>query len=187
MMLFGLVRDRLLLTRSHRVRLLQVVALDLGARLLAEGRALELDVVLCETARELHAVRRVRRRRLEEILQTLNFRDEQALRARRQTTLSLVARLRLGRRVRSFLLLALLEIRRRRRRVEVHLGRLAVRADVECRGAFVLARRQRRLRGVRDADAALRVRSARRQERDAGRDEDRTENTPNHLTSHTSR
>ncbi len=179
-----LVGDRLLLPCGCGVRLLEIVALDFRLSLFAERGALELDVIFSETTCELNAIRRVRGRRSEKIFETRNLRDEQPLRARLQTTLSFVARLRLRRHRRRLLLIAFFQIGRRRRGVKIHGRRFAVLRDVEGGGPFVFARLKRRLGCVADADSV--GRRNRRREHHA-RSENQTENSPNHFTSHTSR
>ncbi len=149
----GLVGLRLLLAGLRGVRLLEAVALDLRFRLVAEGGGFELYVRFCETTRELRAVGRVLLRGLEEALDALDLGDEQRALARLKAALALVTRGVLQRRVaRLRLLIALLQIRGRRSRMEVHLRSLAVLADVELFRSVAAARIERGLRLVVDAD-----------------------------------
>ncbi len=121
------VRDRLLFLGFARVALLGGVTRHLGDRLLAEGRVLELDVVLCETAEELRSVGRRVVGRMEERLELLDLRDEQREGALLERALAGVAEAGEHRHVGGTdadLLVALLDVFHLR--VERHRGRLAV-------------------------------------------------------------
>ena len=169
----GLVRLRLLLAGRVGVRLLQLVALHLRLRLVAERGGLELDVRLCEAARELRAIGLVLRGRLEETLEALDLGDEEGALASLEAALALVARSLLDVRLAGLrLLILLLQLSGLGRGVEVRRGRLAalelLRSDAT--GAGV----ERLLRLLVDADVGCERLGP---DRDGGTDEQELKET----------
>ena len=142
----------------RRVLLLGLVGLHAALGLVAERRRLELDVALREAAHQLRPIRRVLRRRGVEALETLNFGHQELARPRGQPVAALVALRRVHRRggvARLELQVPLLEVDRRRRRLEADLRLLAG-------GRFELAPRtgrQRFFRSRRNAHVGCRRRS----------------------------